>query len=213
MRERVYRASAWPVDRAYIIADAGTGLRLRMGPRRKTWLFYNDRRLHGARSTTCRALGTWPAIGVLQARKAALVEAGRVAAKQITPGKRTAVRLGPALDDYLKHLKAKAGRRGKPARVFVIRSGKAGADIRVVRTWSHCLRRHSLALASRASRAITLSCSSCPRSKVQQLFRFEIYFGFFFFSGRRRPRFWTAGNLCEDHIRVFGEPTTWEGTR
>jgi integrase len=92
------------------------GLRLRVGPRKATWQFFAEHSVHGRRSTTHRTLGFYPVMGTIVARKAALVEAGRVAAKHLTPGKRTAVRLGAALDDYLKFLKAKAGRRGKPPR-------------------------------------------------------------------------------------------------
>jgi integrase len=92
------------------------GLRLRLGPRKATWQFFQEHSIHGRRSTTHRTLGFFPTMGTLAARRAGQVEAGRIAAKQITPSKRDAVRLGAALDDYLKFLKAKAGRRGKPPR-------------------------------------------------------------------------------------------------
>src|ERR1019366_9687344 len=92
------------------------GLRLRVGPREATSQFFQEHSIHGRRSTTHRTLGFFPTMGTLAARRAGQVEAGRIAAKQITPSKKDAVRLGPALDDYLKFLKAKAGRRGKPPR-------------------------------------------------------------------------------------------------
>src|ERR1035437_8166239 len=85
---RVHILSAWPVDRAYIIADAGTGLRLRMGVRRKTWLFYNDRRLHGERIITSRTLGYLPEMTLAQARREARRLAGDIAAARTEPGKR-----------------------------------------------------------------------------------------------------------------------------
>jgi integrase len=52
----------------------------------------------------------------IAARKAALVEAGRIAAKQITPSKRDAVRLGGALDDYIKFLRSQSARGGRGAK-------------------------------------------------------------------------------------------------
>jgi integrase len=92
------------------------GLRLRVGAHRLSWSFFQQHRLHGKRSTTCKALGHWPAMNVSEARKAALIIAGRVASRRIEPGRRSAVRLDAALDEYMKHLRAKAARKGKPPR-------------------------------------------------------------------------------------------------
>lgn len=92
------------------------GLRLRVGKRKTTWQFFAEHSIHGKRSTTYRTLGFFPAMGTIAARNAALVEAGKIADKVLTPGKRSAVRLGAALDDYLKFLKAKSARKGKPPR-------------------------------------------------------------------------------------------------
>jgi hypothetical protein len=42
---RVRMLNLWRTDEAYIIADAGViGLHLRIGLKRKTWHFYNERR-------------------------------------------------------------------------------------------------------------------------------------------------------------------------
>jgi hypothetical protein len=50
------------------------------------------------------------------ARKAAQVEAGRVAAGHVEPSARSAVRFEQAFGDYLDHLQRKADKAGKPAR-------------------------------------------------------------------------------------------------
>jgi integrase len=102
--------------RALVWDTKVSGLRLRVGAHRLSWAFFQQHRLHGKRSTTCKALGTWPAMNVSEARKAALVIAGRVASRRIEPGRRSAVRLDAALDEYMKHLRAKAARKGKPPR-------------------------------------------------------------------------------------------------
>ena len=92
------------------------GLRLRVGPRKVTWQFFAEHSVHGRRSTTHKTLGFYPSMGTIAARKMALIEAGRVAAKNLTPGKRVAVRLGPALDDYLKFLRGQSARGGRGAK-------------------------------------------------------------------------------------------------
>jgi hypothetical protein len=63
---------AMQADLAYIIADASTaGLHLRIGLKRKTWHFYNERRLHGERIVTSERLGHLPDMNLAAARKAA----------------------------------------------------------------------------------------------------------------------------------------------
>jgi integrase len=69
----------------------------------------------GRRSTTCVRLGFFPAMSTAKARQAAQIEAGRVAAGKITPGKHEAVTLETALANYSEHLKAQAAKRGKKA--------------------------------------------------------------------------------------------------
>ena len=92
------------------------GLRVRVGQHRATWSFFKEHRIHRRRSTTCKTLGHFPEMSTAAARQAALVEAGKIAARRIEPGKRAALRLGPALNEYMKHLRGKATRKGKPAR-------------------------------------------------------------------------------------------------
>lgn len=93
-----------------------TGLRLRVGAHRLSWSYFQQHRLHGNRSATCKSLGHWPAVNVADARKAALVIAGREAGGRIMPGRRSAVKFADAFADYLEHLRRKAAKNGKPAR-------------------------------------------------------------------------------------------------
>jgi integrase len=92
------------------------GLRIRVGVHRSTWLFFQRRRIKGERSTTFRALGTWPLMDVEKARKEALIVAGKVAGGNIEPSKRDAIKFETAFAAYLEHLKAQAAKRGKPPR-------------------------------------------------------------------------------------------------
>lgn len=92
------------------------GLRLRVGPRRASWSYFQQHRLHGKRSTTCKTLGHWPSMNVSDARKAALMIAGNVAAGHIMPGRKSAKKFADAFADYLGHLSRKAESKGKPDR-------------------------------------------------------------------------------------------------
>lgn len=83
------------------------GLQVRFGKHRVTWSFLKEHSTHGKRGVTFKRLGFSPVMNVADARKAALIEAGRVAAGRITPGKRTALKLDTALDAYLEHLRAR----------------------------------------------------------------------------------------------------------
>jgi integrase len=102
--------------RALIWDTKVTGLRLRVGVHRCSWQFFQQHRRHGKRSTTCKTLGAWPTMNVTAARQAALIIAGRIASGRREPSRREVVRLDAALDEYLKHLRAKAARAGKPPR-------------------------------------------------------------------------------------------------
>jgi integrase len=95
------------------------GLHVRFGRHRTTWIYQREHRLHGNRSVTYKPLGFHPATTLTDARKAALVEAGRIAAGRITPGRKQAVKFEPAFTDYCAHLEAKAKRKGKPPRWLV----------------------------------------------------------------------------------------------
>ncbi|MEO6783592.1 MAG: integrase family protein [Bradyrhizobium sp.] len=92
------------------------GLRLRVGVHRSTWLFFQRHRIKGKRSTTFRALGTWPVMDVAKARKEALIVAGKVAGGIIEPSKRDAIKFETAFTAYLDYLKAKAEKNNKPPR-------------------------------------------------------------------------------------------------
>lgn len=92
------------------------GLLLRVGKRKFSWAFHKEHRTHGRRGVTFKTLGEWPGMNVADARREASIIAGRVAERKIEPGKRKALKFGEALDDYLKFLRAKSAKKGKPAR-------------------------------------------------------------------------------------------------
>jgi integrase len=83
---------------------------------RITFFFFQEHRIHGVRSTTCKRLGHWPATTTDEARRAALEIAGRNASGRIEPGRRAAVKFESAMVEYLAHLRAQSAKRGKPAR-------------------------------------------------------------------------------------------------
>jgi integrase len=92
--------------------DRVRGLHARFGRHRTTWIYQREHRTHGDRGVTYKRLGFYPAMNLKDARKAALVEAGTIAAGRITPGKRDALKVSDALDQYIDHLRTrKAGSR------------------------------------------------------------------------------------------------------
>ena len=92
------------------------GLCIRFGKRKTSWVFHKEHRTHGRRGVTFKVLGTFPAMNTADARREASVLAGRVAEKKMEPGKRKAMKLGAALDDYLKFLRAQSARGGRKAK-------------------------------------------------------------------------------------------------
>jgi integrase len=91
-------------------------LRVTVGPRKTSFSFFQQHRHYGGRlGTTAITLGEFPAMSVQQARRAALIEAGGVAAGRIVPGKRTATKFGAALDEYITHARER-GKSGSWAR-------------------------------------------------------------------------------------------------
>jgi hypothetical protein len=97
--------------------DTGvTGLRLRIGARRLSWNYYTQQRRGGRIQTIFRPLGTWPAVDVSAARKAATTIAAQVVDGTAGAGKREAVKFQEAWDRYLDHLTDKAAAKGKPPR-------------------------------------------------------------------------------------------------
>ncbi|MGB9058591.1 MAG: hypothetical protein WCC50_08755, partial [Pseudolabrys sp.] len=60
-------------------------LRVYIGKHRVTWSYFQQHRTYEYRSATVKVLGHWPEMNALAARRAALVEAGKIADKKITP--------------------------------------------------------------------------------------------------------------------------------
>jgi integrase len=89
------------------------GLRLRMGKLRFTWDYTREHSINGKRSKTCVRLGHWPEMLLADARKAAQVQAGKIAAGRPTPGKKEALKFHAGWNDYLAHLQRKADRKDK----------------------------------------------------------------------------------------------------
>jgi integrase len=98
-------------ERTVIVWDTDVRqLRATVGPRKTSFSFFQQHRRYGGKlGTTAITLGEFPAISVTQARKAALIHAGRIASGRVTPGVRTSTKFGAALDDYI----ARARERGK----------------------------------------------------------------------------------------------------
>jgi integrase len=91
-------------------------LRVIVGPRKTSFSFFQQHRRYGSKlGTTSITLGDFPTMSVTQARKAALVHAGRIASGRVTPGIRTATKFGAALDDYIAHARER-GKSGSWAR-------------------------------------------------------------------------------------------------
>ncbi len=107
----------FPRERIILYRDPTTdGLQLRLGRHRATWLFYWDDRRHRRRKITSKRLGFFPAMPTAEARDAARIERGKVAASEVGPGKREAVKVETSLAEYVAHLERKAAAKGKPAR-------------------------------------------------------------------------------------------------
>jgi integrase len=83
------------------------GLHARIGRNRTTFVFQKEHQTHGKRGVTFRRLGFFPAMRVADARKLALIEAAKVAAGRIEPGKKSALKVDAALDSYIEHLKGR----------------------------------------------------------------------------------------------------------
>ena len=92
---------AFPRYTTFLFLDAETnGLQCRLGRHRATWLFYHDDRRHRRRKITSKRLGFFPGTSTAQARDAARIERGRVAAGEIGPGKRESVKVETSLAEY-----------------------------------------------------------------------------------------------------------------
>ncbi|MGO9684108.1 MAG: tyrosine-type recombinase/integrase [Beijerinckiaceae bacterium] len=108
---------AFPRYTTFLFSDTETnGLQCRLGKHRATWLFYHDDRRHRRRKITSKRLGFFPAVRTEEARDSARIERGRVAAGDLSPGRREAIRVDVSLTEYIAYLERKAGAKGKPAR-------------------------------------------------------------------------------------------------
>jgi hypothetical protein len=107
----------FPRERVTLYRDPSTeGLQCRVGAHRVTWQFYHDDRRGGRRRITSKRLGFFPGMSAAEARNAARIERGKVAAGEVGPGKREAIKLDAAMAEYIDHLERKAARNDKPAR-------------------------------------------------------------------------------------------------
>ena len=89
------------------------GLRIQFLKRRIVWSFFQQYRIKGNRGTLCKRVGFYPAMNLADARRAALQEAAKVAARRPQPGKRQAMTVAQAIEHYTAHLEARAKARGK----------------------------------------------------------------------------------------------------
>ncbi len=106
----------FPRDRAFLLIDTDTdGLQCRLGAHRATWLFYHDDRRHGRRKITSKRLGFFPGTSTEQARDAARIERGRIAAGDLSPGKREAIKVETSITEYVAYLESKIAKRNKKA--------------------------------------------------------------------------------------------------
>jgi integrase len=118
---RVEARQDFAEGRAILLNDHGgtqtvPGLRIRIGPRSATWLYYRDVLDHGERKITSKTLGRFPAMSTAEARKAASVVAGRLSGGAFEPSRGKARRFKDAFADYLVYLRDKAADAGKAPR-------------------------------------------------------------------------------------------------
>jgi integrase len=107
---------AFPRYTTFLFLDTEThGLQCRLGRHRATWLFYHDDRRHQRRKITSKRLGFFPAVRTEAARDAARIERGRIAAGDLSPGKREAIKVEVSLAEYVDHLERRSAAKGKPA--------------------------------------------------------------------------------------------------
>jgi integrase len=108
---------AYPRYTTFLFLDTETnGLQVRVGRHRATWRFDHDDRRHGRRKYTSKTLGHFPDMRTADARQAARVWIGTVAAGKAGPGKREAVKVEVSLAEFIAHLERVSARKGKPAR-------------------------------------------------------------------------------------------------
>jgi hypothetical protein len=172
------------------------GLFLHVGSRSMVWRYRRQRMKNTVRKMVFKTLGSYPEIGVEEARKRAISFAGSVADGKAAPGKRDAVTFERAWPGYLEKLLRKAHDKGKPARHHD--NAKKLGDNLILPTWgkwtlhamaqapeeveawhSKISRTHGPVSANRAceliratynhraARDVTLSLDRIPTSSVQ----------------------------------------------
>jgi integrase len=92
------------------------GLYVRIGDKTVSWLVKKWTNTKGRRRSIDKALGHWPAMSPPAARAAALAVLGDFASGAPIVGKKDAVTFSAAFERYVEYLKAKAAKKGKPAR-------------------------------------------------------------------------------------------------
>jgi hypothetical protein len=172
------------------------GLFLHVGIRSMVWRYRRQRMKNGVRKMTFKSLGTYPEIGVEDARKAAVSFAGSVVDGRAGPGKREAVTFEKAWPGYLAKLLRNSRDKGKPPRhhdnaaklgssLILPQWGKwslhaMAQDPEAMETWhTKVTRIHGPVSANRAceliravynhraARDVTLSLERIPTSSVQ----------------------------------------------
>jgi integrase len=98
--------------------DQLKGLFIHIGRNKCVWRYMRQRQINGKRAAAFKTLGYWPEMNVKEAREAGLIFAGSVAAGVAAPGKRVALKFGPAFESYLTHLKDQAEAKGKEPRWY-----------------------------------------------------------------------------------------------
>jgi integrase len=107
---------AYPRYTTYLFVDTDTkGLQCRVGRHRCAFLFYNEDRRHRRRKYTSKVLGYFPDMRTADARDAARIWMGKVAANDLGPGKREAVKVETSLAEYIAYLERQSATKGKPA--------------------------------------------------------------------------------------------------
>ncbi len=108
---------AFPRYTTFLYLDTETaGLQCRIGRHRATWIFYHDDRRHQRRKYISKRLGFFPGISTAEARDAARIWRGKVAANDLGPGRREATKVETSLAEYVEHLERRSTAKGKPAR-------------------------------------------------------------------------------------------------
>jgi integrase len=87
-----------------------------LGRHRATWLFYWDDRRHRRRKITSKRLGFFPTMPTAGARDAARIERGKIAAGDISPGKRESIKVETSLAEYVAHLERRSAAKDKAPR-------------------------------------------------------------------------------------------------